>query len=103
MTDRGSADVMASKVLSSLGRIDILAANAGIYPEAQLEAITGEAWDRMMDINVKGALFTIQACLPATRAQRYGRIVLTSSITGPLTGIPGFSHYGASKAALRWA
>jgi 3-oxoacyl-[acyl-carrier protein] reductase len=53
-----------------------------------------------MDVNVKGALHAIQACLPAMREQNYGRIVLTSSITGPLVGIPGLAHYAASKSAL---
>lgn len=100
VTDRASTDAMAQAVADRLGRIDILAANAGIYPEALLEDIRGEQWDRMMDINVKGVLHSIQACLPRMREQAYGRIVLTSSITGPITGIPGFSHYGASKAAM---
>jgi 3-oxoacyl-[acyl-carrier protein] reductase len=53
-----------------------------------------------MDVNVKGALHAIQACLPAMRERRYGRIVVTSSITGPLVAVPGLAHYGASKAAL---
>ena len=100
VTDRASTDAMAQAVADRLGRIDILAANAGIYPEALLEDIRSEQWDQMMDINVKGVLHSIQACLPRMREQAYGRIVLTSSITGPITGIPGFSHYGASKAAM---
>ena len=53
-----------------------------------------------MDINVKGALHAVQACSPAMLARGYGRIVLTSSITGPITGQVGFAHYGASKAAM---
>jgi 3-oxoacyl-[acyl-carrier protein] reductase len=53
-----------------------------------------------MAVNVKGVVHTIQACLPAMRRQRYGRIVITSSITGPLVGAPNQPHYAASKAAL---
>jgi 3-oxoacyl-[acyl-carrier protein] reductase len=53
-----------------------------------------------MDINVKGALHAVQACTPAMLARGYGRIVLTSSITGPVTGQVGYAHYGASKAAM---
>jgi 3-oxoacyl-[acyl-carrier protein] reductase len=49
--------------------------------------------------NVKGTMFAVQACLPALEASGHGRVVVTSSITGPLTGYPGWSHYGASKAA----
>ena len=80
--------------------MDILAANAGIYPSADLGQMTDNAWDTVMAVNVKGALHAIQACLPTMRAQRYGRIVLTSSITGPIVGAPGLAHYAASKAAL---
>jgi 3-oxoacyl-[acyl-carrier protein] reductase len=53
-----------------------------------------------MDVNVKGALHAVQACTPAMLARGYGRIVLTSSITGPITGQVGYAHYGASKAAM---
>jgi 3-oxoacyl-[acyl-carrier protein] reductase len=100
VTDRRSAHAMAAAVIDRLGRIDMLAANAGIYPESLIDEITDGEWDLVMDVNVKGALHTVQACLPQMRKQGYGRIVLTSSITGPITGIPALSHYGASKAAM---
>jgi 3-oxoacyl-[acyl-carrier protein] reductase len=53
-----------------------------------------------MDVNVKGALHAVQACMTTMVSRGYGRIVLTSSITGPVTGQAGFAHYGASKAAM---
>jgi len=55
--------------------------------------------DRVFDTNIKGTLLSVQACLPALTASGRGRVILTSSITGPITGYPGWSHYGASKAA----
>ncbi|HET6173118.1 MAG TPA: SDR family NAD(P)-dependent oxidoreductase [Gaiellales bacterium] len=100
VTDRASVDALAVAALTVFGRIDILAANAGIYPSTELAAIDDALWDRVMGINVKGALHAIQACTPAMLARGYGRIVLTSSITGPITGQVGFAHYGASKAAM---
>jgi len=100
VTDRSSVEAMATRVVDELGRIDIVAANAGIYPFADLAALTEETWNRVMDLNVGGAVRTVQACLPAMRTRGYGRIVLTSSITGPVTGQVGFAHYGASKAAM---
>jgi 3-oxoacyl-[acyl-carrier protein] reductase len=100
VTDRSSVEAMASRVADELGRIDIVAANAGVYPFADLETLDETMWNRVMDLNVGGAVRTVQACLPAMRARGYGRIVLTSSITGPITGQPGFTHYGASKAAM---
>jgi 3-oxoacyl-[acyl-carrier protein] reductase len=100
VTDRASVDALAGAALSAFGRIDILAANAGIYPSTELAAIDDALWDRVMDINVKGALHAVQACSPSMLARGYGRIVLTSSITGPITGQKGYAHYGASKAAM---
>ncbi len=100
VTDRASVDAMAARVVAEHGRIDILAANAGIYPSTDLAAIDEAVWDHVMDVNVKGAVRVVQACMPTMVSRRYGRIVLTSSITGPVTGQPGFAHYGASKAAM---
>jgi 3-oxoacyl-[acyl-carrier protein] reductase len=100
VTDRASVDALAALVVAEHGRIDILAANAGVYPTADLATIDDAFWDRVMDINVSGAVRAVQACLPAMVSQQYGRIVLTSSITGPVTGQTGFAHYGASKAAM---
>jgi 3-oxoacyl-[acyl-carrier protein] reductase len=100
VVDRAAVDAMAARVLEHYGRIDIVAANAGIYPAVAIAAMTDSDWDRVMDINVKGALHTIQACLPAMRERNYGRIVLTSSITGPIVGAPELAHYAASKAAI---
>ena len=100
VTNRGSVEAMAARVVEELGRIDIVCANAGAYPFANLDELDDRMWDRVMDLNTGGAVRTVQACLPAMRARGYGRIVLTSSITGPITGQAGFAHYGASKAAM---
>jgi 3-oxoacyl-[acyl-carrier protein] reductase len=100
VTNRASVDALAALVVKEHSRIDILAANAGVYPTAAIDAIDDALWDRVMDINVTGAVRIVQACMPTMIARRYGRIVLTSSITGPVTGQTGFAHYGASKAAM---
>jgi 3-oxoacyl-[acyl-carrier protein] reductase len=100
VTDGADTERMAATVLEAFGTIEILVANAGIYPMVRLADMNDAEWDRVMAINVKGALHAIQACVPAMLSSGYGRIVLTSSITGPITGYPGFAHYGASKAAM---
>lgn len=100
VTDEASLDAMVATTLSRLGRLDILAANAGIYPTDPIEDIDAASWSRVMDLNARGAFLSMRACLPPMREQRYGRVVLTASITGPITGHPGYSHYGASKAAI---
>ncbi|WP_029011346.1 3-oxoacyl-ACP reductase FabG [Azospirillum halopraeferens] len=91
-------EAMAAVAEQALGGIDILCANAGIFPAAKLGAMTEADFDLVMGTNLKGTFLSVSACLPAMKAKRRGRIVVTSSITGPITGYPGWSHYGASKA-----
>jgi 3-oxoacyl-[acyl-carrier protein] reductase len=91
---------MAAEAVSRWGRIDILAANAGIFPHIALGDLQIADLDQIMAVNVRGALLAMQACLPRMAEQRYGRIVLTSSITGSVVGQPGYAHYGATKAAM---
>jgi 3-oxoacyl-[acyl-carrier protein] reductase len=100
VVDRSAVERMADEVLARHGRIDILAANAGIYPAKPLQEMQDADFDLVIDVNVKGALHSIQACVPSMREHGYGRIVFTSSITGPIAGEPNLSHYAASKAAL---
>jgi 3-oxoacyl-[acyl-carrier protein] reductase len=97
--DRGSCDAMAATVVEAFGGLDVLCANAGIFPSAPLRTMTSEELAEMFDVNVKGNIYSVQACLDALSASGRGRVILTSSITGPITGLPGWSHYGASKAA----
>lgn len=90
---------MADEVMAARGAIDVLCANAGMFAVKQLVDMTEADYDETFDLNVKGCLFSVQACLPALAASGRGRVVVTSSITGPMTGVPGWTHYGASKAA----
>jgi 3-oxoacyl-[acyl-carrier protein] reductase len=99
VADRLAVRQMCAAIGEDFGGLDILCANAGVYPVALLDELTEPQWDEVMDINVKGSFFCVQACLPYLRKSGAGRVILTSSITGPVTGISGLSHYGASKAA----
>jgi 3-oxoacyl-[acyl-carrier protein] reductase len=89
---------MAEVAADRLGGISVLCANAGIFPEARLADMTDEDIDTVLGTNLRGNILSVQACLPALAASGHGRVVLTSSITGPITGFPGWVHYGASKA-----
>jgi 3-oxoacyl-[acyl-carrier protein] reductase len=89
---------MAETALQRFGRIDILCANAGIFPESRLADMTDEDIEEVFGINLRGCILSVQACLPALARSGHGRVILTSSITGPITGFPGWAHYGASKA-----
>ncbi|WP_408898134.1 3-oxoacyl-ACP reductase FabG [Nocardioides sp. R1-1] len=96
---REDCDRMAATTVERHGGIDVLCANAGIFPAARLEAMTAADLDGVIGTNLNGTVFAVQACLDALTASGRGRVVVTSSITGPYTGYPGWSHYGASKAA----
>jgi 3-oxoacyl-[acyl-carrier protein] reductase len=105
-TAEGNAAVAAAAIAAN-GGIDVLCANAGVFPEAALSAMDADGlratYDTVFGTNVLGMMFSVQACLPSLVASGHGRIVVTSSITGPITGYPGWTHYGASKAAqLGW-
>jgi 3-oxoacyl-[acyl-carrier protein] reductase len=98
VTRRDQVDAAVAASVKKFGGLDVLCANAGIFPSAGLEEMTEDQWDEVMDTNLKGTFITVQAALPALKNSTAGRVVLTSSITGPITGFPGWSHYGASKA-----
>lgn len=98
VSDWAQVESMAAAAVEHFGGIDIVCANAGVFPAAKLAEMTGEQWDEVLSVNLKGTFLTIKACLPHLQKSDQGRVILTSSITGPLTGFPGWSHYGASKS-----
>ncbi|AJY47734.1 3-oxoacyl-ACP reductase FabG [Martelella endophytica] len=96
---RGSdCDAMVKAAISLYGAVDILCANAGIFPSAKLGEMTAEDFDHVISTNLKSTFLSVTAVLPEMTKIGGGRIIVTSSITGPITGFPGWSHYGASKA-----
>lgn len=99
VSDAASCQAMVEVALGRYGQLDILVANAGIFPSAPLSEMSVADFDHVMQTNMRSTFLCTQAVLPAMQSRQFGRIVLTSSITGPVTGFPGWSHYGASKAA----
>jgi 3-oxoacyl-[acyl-carrier protein] reductase len=95
---REDCERLAATAVERLGGIDVLCANAGIFPDAKLSDLTDADIDQVLGTNLRGTILSVQACLPALAASGHGRVILTSSITGPITGYPGWAHYGASKA-----
>lgn len=96
--DEASLALAMRAVADHFGGIDVLCANAGIFPQAKLETMTGDDWDHVVGTNLKGTFLSVKTALPYLKLSDQGRVILTSSITGPVTGYPGWSHYGASKA-----
>ncbi|HWE11367.1 MAG TPA: 3-oxoacyl-ACP reductase FabG [Solirubrobacteraceae bacterium] len=93
------AERMVAESVQRFGGLDILCANAGIFPAVRLDEMTAVDIDMIFATNVKGMMLTVKAAAPALARSGHGRVVVTSSITGPITGYPGWSHYGATKAA----
>jgi 3-oxoacyl-[acyl-carrier protein] reductase len=94
----GDVERMVAAALERHVGIDILCANAGVFPAARMMEMTLEQWNEVLSTNLAGAFLCVRACTPALAGSGRGRIVLTSSITGPITGYPGWTHYAASKA-----
>ena len=90
-------DKLFAVVKEKFGRIDVLFINAGVGKFVPLESVTEEFFDSIMDINFKGAYFTIQKALPLLNDN--ASIVLNASINAYI-GMPNSSVYAASKAAL---
>ncbi|WP_216597599.1 3-oxoacyl-ACP reductase FabG [Persicobacter sp. CCB-QB2] len=86
------------EIVNIYGRIDVLCANAGIFPQQSLDTMDGSQWDHVMATNLKSLFLTVKYASVPMRKQKWGRIIVTSSITGPITGYAGWTHYAASKA-----
>src|SRR5215475_13876424 len=74
--------------------------NAGLMPQAPLERLKIDEWNRMIDVNIKGVLYGIAAALPHMKQQKAGHFINVSSVAGHRVG-PGFAVYAATKYAVR--
>jgi len=98
VTKPDDCSAMAEAPTKRYGSIDILCANAGIFPSAKLGEMTAGDFEHVLRTNLTGTFLSVSAVFPTMKSNQVGRIVITSSITGPITGFAGWSHYGASKA-----
>jgi NAD(P)-dependent dehydrogenase (short-subunit alcohol dehydrogenase family) len=96
--EAGVADMVA-RVMEAWGRIDIVVNNAGILRDKTFSKMVMADFRKVVDVHLIGSANVTHACWPIMRAQKYGRIVLTSSASG-LYGNFGQSNYGAAKAAM---
>lgn len=94
--DPAAVGAAVEEAVSRLGSLDILVANAGIVSTGPLEEVTDEIWQQLMDTNLTGTFHTLRAVIPVMRRQRFGRIVVTSSMGGRM-GIPELAAYNATK------
>ncbi len=74
--------------------------NAGLMPQAPLERLKVDEWDRMIDVNLKGVLYGIATALPYMQQRKSGHFINVSSVAGHKVG-PGFAVYAATKFVVR--
>jgi NADP-dependent 3-hydroxy acid dehydrogenase YdfG len=101
--DVSKRDEVASfvkKAQQSFGRLDVLISNAGLMPLSPLDDLKVDEWDRMIDVNIKGALYGIAAALPLFRKQGRGHFINVSSVAGHRVAPTG-AVFSGTKFAVR--
>jgi NAD(P)-dependent dehydrogenase (short-subunit alcohol dehydrogenase family) len=99
VADERAVAAMMSHVTAEWGRVDILVNNAGVLRDKRFAKMTLDDFRVALDVNLMGAVICTKAVWELMRAQRYGRVVMTTSSTG-LYGNFGQANYGAAKMAL---
>lgn len=102
-TDLSSEDSVKELVAATArlhGGVDIVASCAGIYPVQELETLTTVAWNQVFAVNLVAPFWLTRESVPYMKKAGRGRIIFTSSVTGPTVVIQGMTPYGASKAGL---
>ena len=99
VSDAKSASAAVNSVIDKLGRVDILVNNAGVTRDGLIIRMSEADWNRVLEINLKGAFNCIKAVARPMMKQRSGRIINISSVVG-LMGNAGQANYAASKAGL---
>lgn len=99
VADAADVQNFYQQIHQRFGRLDILAANAGILTDGMIGMVRAEAIDRTLQVNVAGTLHHLQAAARLMRRHKNGAIIITSSIVGRV-GSAGQTVYAASKAAL---
>jgi NADP-dependent 3-hydroxy acid dehydrogenase YdfG len=100
VTQRDQVQKLVDAAVQTYGRVDVMINNAGLMPQAPLERLKVDEWDRMIDVNIKGVLYGIAAALPYMKRQKAGHFINVSSVAGHRVG-PGFAVYAATKHAVR--
>lgn len=99
LSDVAATRQVVAEAIDDMGGLWLLVNNAGIFAKSPILEIDPDEWDRMMEVNVRSMLVTIQAATPAMTSGGGGRIVNQASMAAKL-GTPGEAHYAASKAAV---
>jgi 3-oxoacyl-[acyl-carrier protein] reductase len=97
---QAQATLAVQATVQRWGALDIVVHNAAVNTWGALEALSDETLDHTLAVNLKACFWLTQAALPHLRARGAGRILVTSSVTGPRVAMPGSAAYAASKAGV---
>ncbi|WP_447740526.1 SDR family oxidoreductase [Variovorax boronicumulans] len=97
---RDEAERAVAEAVRVFGALDIVVHNAAVNPWAAIDAMTDEQLEHTLAVNLKACFWLTQAAVPHLRARGGGRLLVTSSVTGPRVAMPGSAHYAASKAGV---
>ena len=100
VTSEANWQSAVATTVARFGKLDVLVNNAGIFSPLKVEETTGELWDSMMDVNVKGVFLGTKHAIPEMRKAGGGSIVNIASVLG-LVGVDASAAYTASKGAVR--
>ena len=99
VSDKAGARSIIDDAVSAFGTVDILVNNAGILRDKSFKNMDMDDWDIVMDVHLNGTAYVTRAAWPIMYAKNYGRIVLTSSVSG-IYGNFGQANYGAAKMGM---
>jgi 3-oxoacyl-[acyl-carrier protein] reductase len=100
VADPEAIRALIATVSARFGTLDVIVHNAAFLPTRPFEQIDPPFLERTLAVNLKAAFWLTQASLPMLRRSGRGRVLVTSSVTGPRVAYPGLAHYAASKAGL---
>lgn len=97
---REEAERAVAEAVAIFGALDIVVHNAAVNPWASIDAMTDEQLEQTLAVNLKACFWLARAAVPHLRERGGGRLLFTSSVTGPRVAMPGSAHYAASKAGM---
>lgn len=97
---REEAEHAVAETARAFGALDIVVHNAAVNPWATIDAMSDEQLEQALAVNLKACFWLAQAAVPHMRQRGGGRLLITSSVTGPRVAMPGSAHYAASKAGV---
>lgn len=100
LADHKAAHALVDEVAARFQQLDILVHNAGNVSNNRIEVMDDAVLDKLLSVNLKACFTLTRAAIPHLRKVTNGRILITSSVTGPRVAMPGLAHYAATKGGV---